>query len=339
MRLRRRRSGNRGGVSKRTVQEQLIRFLADVHAIEVQALAQLERAPGIVADPQLAAVFREHLGETRDHERLVREALEERGGDTSAVKDFAGRAGGWAMIAFARLNPDTPGKLAAHAFSYEHMELAAYALLERAAHLAGDDELVRLAQRIAGEERTMAGRLEDGFDRAVQASLAEKDAEELGGELVGYLRDAHAIETQAVQFLKASVRIAGTAPLAEVLRGHLVETEEHRRLVEGRLAAHDARPSRLQDGALRVGGLNLAAFFAAQPDTPAKLAGFAYAFEHLELAAYELLGRVADRAGDLETVATARSIAGEERNAAARIADTWDQAMDAALSKLGVRPT
>ena len=32
------------------------------------------------------------------------------------------------------------------------------------------------------------------------------------------------------------------------------------------------------------GCLNLGAFFSAQPDTPAKLAGFAFAFAHLEIA-------------------------------------------------------
>ena len=42
-----------------------------------------------------------------------------------------------------------------------------------------------------------------------------------------------------------------------------------------------------------------ATIFGAQPDTPAKLAGFAYAFEHLEIGAYELLRRVAQRAGDV----------------------------------------
>ena len=55
---------------------------------------------------------------------------------------------------------------------------------------------------------------------------------------------------------------------------------------------------------MRVGGLNLGAFFGGQPDTPAKLAGFAFAFEHLEIAAYEQLMRVARRAGDEETVAS-----------------------------------
>jgi len=43
---------------------------------------------------------------------------------------------------------------------------------------------------------------------------------------------------------------------------------------------------------LRIGGVNLGAFFGAQPDTPSKLAGFAFGFEHLEIAAYEQLLRV-----------------------------------------------
>ena len=63
--------------------------------------------------------------------------------------------------------------------------------------------------------------------------------------------------------------------------------------MDQRLAAHDAGPSRFQAGAMRVGALNLGTFFKAQPDTPVKLAGFAYAFEALEVGAYELLARVA----------------------------------------------
>jgi ferritin-like metal-binding protein YciE len=56
----------------------------------------------------------------------------------------------------------------------------------------------------------------------------------------------------------------------------------------------------------------------------------------LEVAAYEMLCRVADRAADTATVATARRIAGEERTAGDRIADTWDTAMDAALQNVGI---
>jgi ferritin-like metal-binding protein YciE len=107
--------------------------------------------------------------------------------------------------------------------------------------------------------------------------------------------------------------------------------------VDARLEAHNAGRSRFQNTAMRIGGLNIGAFLGAQPDTPAKLAGFAFAFEHLEIAAYELLSRVAQRAGDTETVATAKRIADEERGAAQRIVATWDAAIDAALEKVGAR--
>jgi len=323
-------------MSPRSIDEQLVKFLADVHSIEVQALAQMERAPRLAGDPALADAFSAHLDETRDHERLVRDALSERGADRSTLKDLAGRVGGWAMIAFAWINPDTPGKLTAHAFSYEHMEQAAYALLERAARRAEDVELMQLARRIGTEERAMSERLAAAFDQAVEASLRHKPASRLDGEVVAYLQDAHAIETQALQLLRAAPAIAGVEPLAAAFRDHHSETREQRERVEGRLKAHGARPSRLQDAALRIGGLNVAAFFAAQPDTPIKLAGFAYAFEHLEIAGYELLRRVADRAGDTETAAVATRIADEERAAAQRICGLWELAMDAALVKVGV---
>jgi ferritin-like metal-binding protein YciE len=321
-------------VADRSPQDQLTKYLTDVHSIEVQALAQLKAAPGIAGDERLAAVFAEHLDETREHERLVRDALEARGADTSNLKDIAGRVGGWAMIAFARLNPDTPGKLTAHAYSYEHMELAAYELLRRAADAAGESPVVELSGRIGAEERAMADRLAGCFDRAVEASLREKDADGIHSELVSYLTDAHAIEAQALQLLETGPAIAGLPELAEVLRDHLGETREQQRLIAGRLRALDASPSRFQNIGMRLGGANLGAFFAAQPDTPAKLAGFAFAFEHLEIAAYELLRRVAQRAGDQETVEVADRIAAEERAAASRIAGTWDAAIDVTLRQL-----
>src|SRR5215217_2223434 len=320
----------------RTLNEQLTKYLTDVHSIEVQALAQMRAAPGIAGDERLAAVFREHLDETREQERLVEQQLEARGADTSTLKDIAGRVGGWAMIAFARLNPDTPGKLTAHAFSYEHMEVAAYELLARAAGHAGEQPVVDLAHRICLQERAMAERLAAHFDVAVEASLREKDAEGIQEELVSYLTDAHAIEAQALQLLQTAPAIAGFDRLADVFRDHLEETREQRRLVEERLAARDAKPSRFQNTGMRIGGLNLSGFFGAQPDTPAKLAGFAFAFEHLEIAAYEQLMRVAQLAGDEESARVAERIATEERTAAAALGAQFEPAMEAALSKQGV---
>jgi ferritin-like metal-binding protein YciE len=86
---------------------------------------------------------------------------------------------------------------------------------------------------------------------------------------------------------------------------------------------------------MRLGALNVGGFFGAQPDTPAKLAGFNYAFEHLEIGAYEELKRVAERAGDQETVRVAERIQGEERAAANAIAANWEIALQASLESVG----
>src|SRR4051812_36557637 len=172
--------------------EQLVKYLADVHSIELQALAQLRAAPKIAGDERLCEAFEQHLVETEDQERRVRERLETLGGKPSKLKDAAGAAGGWGMVAFAASQPDTPGKLVMHSYSYEHMELAAYELLKRLAERAGDAETARMAADIAAEEQGMAERLEQSFDAAVEVSLAAVDPDQLNSVLLSYLRDAHA---------------------------------------------------------------------------------------------------------------------------------------------------
>ena len=323
-------------MSERSFDEQLTKYLTDAHSIEVQAEAQLKAAPKMAGTPDLSGIYERHLAETEEHERLVSERLAQLGAEPSTVKDLAGRAGGWGMVLFAKVNPDTPGKLIAHAFSFEHMELAAYELLRRAAETAGDEATAALARRIGEDERAMADRLAGKWDAAVQASLAEKQADDIRKELVKYLRDAHALEAQAVQLLEAGPKLAEFPELAEVFRVHLDETRRHQQLIEERLDAHDSGPARLQSGALRAGALDLGVFFKGQPDTPVKLSGFAFAFEALELAGYELLRRVATLAGDHETVEVADQIIAEERSAGERVAGTWDSAIAAGLAQQDV---
>lgn len=317
----------------RTLDDQLTKYLTDAHSIEVQALEQMRFAPKIAGDPDLSGIFAEHFTETQAHERLVREELERRGASPSLVKDVAGRAGGWGMVLFAKLNPDTPGKLMMHAHSYEHMELAAYELLRRIADRGGDVGVRDLAARIGAEERAMADRVAERWDQAVDASLREKDADATREELLKYLRDAHSLEAQAVQMLEAGPRIAEFDQLATLFAEHLEESREHQRLVEERLDELGSGPSRFQAGAMRLGALNLGVFFKAQPDSPVKIAGFAYAFEALEVGAYELLTRTARRAGDEPTAALAEGILANERATAERVAATWDAAVDAALAR------
>jgi ferritin-like metal-binding protein YciE len=323
-------------MTDRTIQEQIVKYLTDVHAIEQQALPQVKAAPEMAGDPTIAEAFQRHIAETEDHERRVRERLEALGGSPNKIKDIAGAVSGPAFALFAKSQPDTPGKLVTHAYSYEHMELAAYELLFRVARRSGDEETAALAQDIAQQERAMAERLSDNWDRAVDASLEAVDRDDIDKQLNKYLADAHAIEGQALQMLKKAIDIGGDPKLSEDYSEHRKETEGHQRQIEERLEARGASQSVLKDAGMRLGALNWGAFFQFQPDTPAKLAGFAYAFEHLEIGAYEQLRRVAERAGDEATAGTAQAILPEERHAAETLWDGFDRALDASLESLGV---
>lgn len=308
---------------------QLVKYLTDAHSIEEQALVQMKRAPKLV-EGGLAEIFVRHEDETKSQERRVRERLEAHDASPSKLKDAAGQAGGFGMVLFARSQPDTAGKLVMHAFSYEHMEVAAYELLAIAAREAGDGETAAMAEAIAEEERQMADRLAARFDEAVEQALRDVGPDDLGDQVNTYLADLHALEGQSKELLEKSKKM----DLPEALRGafdhHLEETEGHLRKLERRLDDRGATPSAIKDAMLRLGALNWGAFFAAQPDTPAKLAGFSFAVENLEVAAYELFLRVARRAGDEESVGLAEAILAEERAAAKSVADRWPVSMAAA---------
>src|SRR3954454_22923021 len=159
----------------------------------------MRAAPKLAGDPELAAAFRFHLGETERHEALVRERLHAHDASPSRLEDMLGAVSGKGFVLFAKLKPDTPGKLAAHAFSYEHLELATYELLARVAERASDHETAETARTIRSDEDAMARRLSESWDAALTSA----------GKLDSYLADAHAIEAQAIALLERGPKIAG----------------------------------------------------------------------------------------------------------------------------------
>jgi ferritin-like metal-binding protein YciE len=91
----------------------------------------------------------------------------------------------------------------------------------------------------------------------------------------------------------------------------------------------------MKDSLMRAGGFNWATFFELHPDTPGKLAAFAYAFEWLEIGGYEQLKLVAMRAGDTETAALAEGIVAEERTAAEKLRGLLPEAAKLSLAAQG----
>ncbi len=315
------------------MREQLTKYLTDAHSIEEQALSQLRTAPEIAGDGAFADALRRHLAETERQESRVRALLEERGASPSRMKDAVMAAGGKGFILFARSQVDTPGKLASHAYSYEALEWASYDLLARTAERAGEPDVAETARSIRSEERTMMERIEGVFDGTVEASLRDVPRDDLTEQLRKYLADAHAIEAQAIQLLESAPDMVEHPRLARLFEDHLAETRAQQELVEERLDALGGERSLFKDAAMRIGGFEWGTFFLGHPDTPGKLAAFAYAFEHLEIGGYEQLRRVAERADDPETVRAAERILEEERAMARALEDAFQEAVDASLAE------
>ena len=156
---------------------------------------------------------------------------------------------------------------------------------------------------------------------------------ELKEQLIKGLTEAHAIEQQAIRLLEVAPRLAGDDEVARIYGAHLIQTKEHERYISERLEAYGETPSRLKDAAAQAGALGLGALVGALPDTPIRLATTAFAFEHLEIAAYRLLHRLAESAQDAETVAVVDRILEQEEAAAELIEGTFDRVLETTLGE------
>ncbi len=156
-----------------SLQEQLIKYLTDVHSTEQNALSTLRAGADNVDDPELASAFREHLVETEEHERLVKQRLDALDASPSMLKDVAQKGIATVTGAAANAAPDTAGKMAIQAYAFEHLEIASYRMLRQVAERAGDQETVRVADQILAQERAAAEKLSDLLERVADHDLRQ----------------------------------------------------------------------------------------------------------------------------------------------------------------------
>src|SRR4051812_32466894 len=159
-------------------------------------------------------------------------------------------------------------------------------------------------------------------------------SEDIREQLTKYLTDAHSIEAQALAQLRTAPDLAGDPELAANFRDHLLETEEHERRIDAALEARGAKPSRVKDAVMALGGKGFLLFASLQPDTPGKLHAHPLSYEGLEVSSYELPRLVAERAEQEGAANAARQNAAEEHEMMERLESTFDLAVDASLRAL-----
>jgi ferritin-like metal-binding protein YciE len=156
-------------------------------------------------------------------------------------------------------------------------------------------------------------------------------------QLMKHIDEAYAMEQGVLQVLDGMIRMTDDAEIKQDLQRHRQETEEQAARLRKRLEAHGGSPSIVAEAGGMIGALMQGVLDATRDEKAGRNARDAYATEHMEIASYELLERVARRAGDEETAAVARQNLLEEVAMARKIERTWDKVVGLTLVEQDVR--
>jgi ferritin-like metal-binding protein YciE len=144
--------------------------------------------------------------------------------------------------------------------------------------------------------------------------------------LVVGLRNAHAVESQAIELLERQASALDDYPNVQArVQQHLGETERQLERLEQCLEMLNEDTSTIKDTALSALG-NLMAMANTMADDAILKNSFAgYSFEHYEIAAYESLLQLAALAQETEIIPLLRESLAEERDMADWLASNLRQ--------------
>jgi ferritin-like metal-binding protein YciE len=155
--------------------QKLIDHIEDAHALEQNVSQMLDSMISTTDDPEIEQMLKHHKEETERQEERLRERLDALGAGTSTRKQAQTVAAALVKGATDVVRGDQAGKNARDAYTTEHMEIAAYQLLERLAEKAGDTETAEVARQNRAEEEAMAQKIDANWDRFLDLTLAEND--------------------------------------------------------------------------------------------------------------------------------------------------------------------
>ena len=161
--------------------------------------------------------------------------------------------------------------------------------------------------------------------------------ESLRGKLGDYIEDAHAMEQSVSRSLDSMISTTDDPEIRSMLEHHKEETMRHEQLLRERLDALGAGTSTRKEAQTVAGALLKGIGDVARTDKPGKNARDAYVTERMEIAAYQLLERLAVRAGDQETAEVARRNRADDEAMAQKIDSNWDKFLDLTLAEAGIQ--
>ncbi len=158
----------------------------------------------------------------------------------------------------------------------------------------------------------------------------------LHDQLVKHIDEAISMEENVKRMLDGMIQTTDDPGVIDLLEHHKVETEQHSQRLRGRLEAHGASPSLVREATGILGALAKLPLDMVRGEKAGRNARDGYATEHMEIAAYQLLERIAARAGDEETAEVARRNRAEEEAMARKLEEHWDLFAEQSLREEGV---
>ena len=160
--------------------------------------------------------------------------------------------------------------------------------------------------------------------------------DELKTQLIKHIDEAHAMEQNVLRMLDGMISTTDDPEILDALEHHKVQTQGHADRMAERLEAHDAAPSTVKQIGGVLGALAKMPLDMVRGEKAGRNARDGYATEHLEIASYELLRRIAQKAGDESTAQAATEIIAEEAAMAKTIEEHWDRFAELSLQEEGV---
>jgi ferritin-like metal-binding protein YciE len=159
-----------------SLHDQLVKHIDEAIAMEENVKRMLDGMIQTTDDPGVIDLLEHHKAETEQHSQRLRRRMEAHGSSPSMVREATGILGALAKLPLDLVRGEKAGRNARDGYAAEHMEIAAYQLLERVATRAGDEETAEVARLNRAEEEAMVRKLDEHWDHFAELSLREEGA-------------------------------------------------------------------------------------------------------------------------------------------------------------------